>query len=465
MARVFVSYRRADGAYGVGWMAERLRSLDTITGVETAFHDAALRAGDDFPSALDAEIGASDLVIAVIGPEWWGRREQGPARIEDPDDWVVKEIAMAFEHGTRVIPVLMRGADHPLASEVHPSISAIAQLHALPFNDGRDLDTIVEHVESHLSEIDRDRARRAGLEERVAVPKLPRPWLIAAFASVAAVIGGLAMWLSFSFRFADASAECSTARVCIDETTTFDIARIWFVVLGLYSGAVGVVGIALAWRFRRVARLMWRPMLTVGATVPVCLLLLSFSTDAGYSAILDVDTVTKPTVRLVTASVVIAWGVIGFAVCGLGAVYSEPRSDPRLVGRRVGYLAIARDAERWSMILVAIEFALAIGTGAVLLLAIRQSDEDLPTSPVPNIVYAMVFSIVLVGLHRWATTRFDAELAEIDDELEGLPPRYRDNAVPLLEAESFDTGGRAFRVVLAAPILVALAFAVVSLAI
>lgn len=50
-----MSYRRADGLYGVGWLAERLRSLDSITGVETAFHDAALRAGDDFPTTGSCE--------------------------------------------------------------------------------------------------------------------------------------------------------------------------------------------------------------------------------------------------------------------------------------------------------------------------------------------------------------------------------------------------------------------------
>lgn len=186
-----MSYRRADGLYGVGWLAERLRSLDSITGVETAFHDAALRAGDDFPDALEREIAGSDLVVAMIGPGWWGRSEHGRSRIEDDDDWVVRELAAAFEQGTTVIPVVMGGADHPLASEVHPSIAEIARLHTLPFHDGRDLDTIVAHIESHLGDIDRERARLAGLEDPVEVPKLQRLPALVAGSVLAAAVGGV----------------------------------------------------------------------------------------------------------------------------------------------------------------------------------------------------------------------------------------------------------------------------------
>ena len=39
MARVFISYRRADGQYAVGWIEERLARLDEVTSVRTAFRD------------------------------------------------------------------------------------------------------------------------------------------------------------------------------------------------------------------------------------------------------------------------------------------------------------------------------------------------------------------------------------------------------------------------------------------
>ena len=42
MARVFISYRRADGQYAVGWIEERLREISGDDGVTTAFRDSDL---------------------------------------------------------------------------------------------------------------------------------------------------------------------------------------------------------------------------------------------------------------------------------------------------------------------------------------------------------------------------------------------------------------------------------------
>ncbi|MDG2025670.1 MAG: toll/interleukin-1 receptor domain-containing protein [Acidimicrobiales bacterium] len=80
-ALVFVSYRRADGRLGVDWLAEQLGQRGTIDDVETAFHDAALRAGDHFPTELEEEIRGCRIVVAVMGPKWEGRRPDGSAKI------------------------------------------------------------------------------------------------------------------------------------------------------------------------------------------------------------------------------------------------------------------------------------------------------------------------------------------------------------------------------------------------
>ena len=99
-----MSYRRADGRLAVDWIAERLGALDAVDGVESAFHDAALRVADNFPDALDTEIRECEIVVAVIGPEWEGRRDDGSARIRDEDDWVVRELAAAFAQGKTIVP-------------------------------------------------------------------------------------------------------------------------------------------------------------------------------------------------------------------------------------------------------------------------------------------------------------------------------------------------------------------------
>ena len=109
MPKVFVSYRRADGPYGVGWLAERLRRLD-LADPETVFVDATMRAGDDFPAVLEDAVRESSIVLAVIGPHWRGDRgETSPARIMEQDDWVVRELRLADEHGKHVMPVTLAG--------------------------------------------------------------------------------------------------------------------------------------------------------------------------------------------------------------------------------------------------------------------------------------------------------------------------------------------------------------------
>jgi hypothetical protein len=56
MARVFISYRRADGQYAVGWLAQRLAMMETDPTVEVAFRDGDLLAGDNFHDALAEKV-------------------------------------------------------------------------------------------------------------------------------------------------------------------------------------------------------------------------------------------------------------------------------------------------------------------------------------------------------------------------------------------------------------------------
>lgn len=480
MARVFVSYRRADGVYGVGWLAERLRSLDAVNGVETAFHDGALRAGDDFPDALHDEIDNCDLMIAVIGPEWLGERD-GELRIRDPDDWVVREISTAFASGTRVLPVLIGGADHPLASHLHPSIAELTRLHTLPFEDERDLATVVEHVESHLSEMDLNRARLAGLEEPVVVPKLERPWLIAAASTSLAVVFGVALARSSGLlEVSDLAAsfddkangivtvpECarSDSTTCVQDTDAFSWFGIIMVILGLYAGAVAVVGGVLARRLARVSDIAWRPLLGAAGLGGLTLLLLTFTSRSGHFELSDVPGLSNPDLRFWTNSVVTVTGALGVAFCVLAPVFSSPKAAPHLLGERVQYLGIARDAERWGATLLAGEFSLVAAAGGAILIAFRQSDQEgLAASPLPGIVFALVFSTMLIILHFWSISRLRDEQRRIETELAPLAPRYRNNAEPKLIARTFDDGGWGFRAFLALPLIVAVLVGIAALA-
>jgi hypothetical protein len=64
------------------------------------------------------------VLIAIIGPNWLGTQDDGPRRLDDPDDWVRLEVEAAISRGIRVIPVLVDGARMPVETELPQSCEA-----------------------------------------------------------------------------------------------------------------------------------------------------------------------------------------------------------------------------------------------------------------------------------------------------------------------------------------------------
>jgi hypothetical protein len=62
--------------------------------------------GTDFAAEIERRVLASDVLLAVIGTRWLAGVD-GHRKIDDPDDWVRREIRLAFENGIRVVPVFV----------------------------------------------------------------------------------------------------------------------------------------------------------------------------------------------------------------------------------------------------------------------------------------------------------------------------------------------------------------------
>lgn len=453
MARVFVSYRRADGLYPVGWIAERLRALDAVTGIQTAFHDSVLRPGDDLADALDDEIAACDVVIAVVTPRWRGDRPTGQDRIMDDDDWIVRELASALRQDKHIVPVLVDGADHPLPSEMHASIGAFSRLLAVPFADGADLDRIIEHVADHLDELDRDRARLAGLEEPVQVPELERMGMLAGLATVAALVGALLGAISAGvmspWPFDAATTEA------IDGST----AHVWsvglLIALGLASGVFGVFGVAVLARLTRFVVIDWTKIGLLFAATGGIALVLVLSSQTGDLLRAEPAPLPGLAARAAVSSALALAAIAPWAVCLVAPFGSRPRAEDHEIGRRVQTLALLRDAERWGVISGATILTISGAAGLALLGAAYQADLLPNFETVPNIGFAALESLLLGLAHIAAITRLRDQQVTVVRSLEGLPPRYRSNALPRLAARSLDDGGWAFRALLFLPALVA----------
>ena len=134
--KVFINYRRSD-TWGV---AGRLSdSLVDYFGEGRVFRDVeGIRAGANFETVLQDTVEAADAVIVLIGPGWLeATDDQGRRRLEDQDDWVVREIAAALQNELPVFPVLIEDTPMPRAEDLPESLKPMVRLNALHISDKR----------------------------------------------------------------------------------------------------------------------------------------------------------------------------------------------------------------------------------------------------------------------------------------------------------------------------------------
>ncbi|HEX9335371.1 MAG TPA: TIR domain-containing protein [Pseudonocardiaceae bacterium] len=145
---VFINYRGEDTrSYGVLLYRELSRHL----GDDLVFLDSeSIEAGVDFAQEILGQVRSCRALLAVIGPRWLTATDPaGRRRIDDPRDWIRRELVAAFTVGTKVIPVLTDDAALPTAEQLPADIAALAgrQFRRLRHRDaGMDLSRIVTEV-------------------------------------------------------------------------------------------------------------------------------------------------------------------------------------------------------------------------------------------------------------------------------------------------------------------------------
>ncbi len=148
MGGVFINYRTGDGEFAATLIT---RVLSSRFGTEHVFlASRSIRPGEDFAKKILERLAQSDVLLAIIGSRWQFVTERQRRReLEAPDDWVHREIAEAFRHGLRVIPVFL---DHAIAlteAELPADIAPLARCQFLRLshrNDARDLARLVEEL-------------------------------------------------------------------------------------------------------------------------------------------------------------------------------------------------------------------------------------------------------------------------------------------------------------------------------
>jgi TIR domain-containing protein len=128
---VFINYRGED-SHGYG--ALLYRDLIGNFGEDLVFLDAeSIPAGADFVDELLARVRSARVLLAVIGQRWLTATDPiGRRRIDDPTDWVRRELAEAFAAGVRVIPVLTDQAELPRVTDLPADIAALGRCQHRP---------------------------------------------------------------------------------------------------------------------------------------------------------------------------------------------------------------------------------------------------------------------------------------------------------------------------------------------
>lgn len=127
--RVFINYRGADShSYGALLYTDMIRRF----GEDLVFLDAeSISPGEDYVRELLTRVRSSRVVLAVIGPGWLTATDAAGRRaIDNPGDWIRRELVAAFAAGVRVIPVLIDDATLPTTEDLPRDIAALGRCQA-----------------------------------------------------------------------------------------------------------------------------------------------------------------------------------------------------------------------------------------------------------------------------------------------------------------------------------------------
>jgi hypothetical protein len=103
MPGIFISYRRKDQPGFAGRIYDRLQKH--FGGVGIFMDDRTINPGQRFDLAIANKILSSDVTLVIIGDRWNDNN-----RLNDPDDWVRREIVESLKQPDRTIPILLDDA-------------------------------------------------------------------------------------------------------------------------------------------------------------------------------------------------------------------------------------------------------------------------------------------------------------------------------------------------------------------
>src|SRR5262245_3895306 len=143
MVKIAISYRRTDSD-ATGRICDRLVQK---YGKQSVFRDIDnIPLGTDFRRVVNDALRDTDILIAVVGPNWRGARTFSSARINDINDLVRIEVETAISRDIPLIPVLVGGAAMPKPNDLPGTLRDFCFRNGASIDSGRNFDTDIDRL-------------------------------------------------------------------------------------------------------------------------------------------------------------------------------------------------------------------------------------------------------------------------------------------------------------------------------
>jgi hypothetical protein len=170
MPRITISYRRDDSGVITGRIYDR---LVLRYGREAVFRDIDdVRFGVDFRTHIELELASTDVVIAIVGPNWAGP-SASHSRLSNEADPVRVEIETALRRKVPLIPVLVLSAAMPTVTQLPESLKDFAYRNAVELDAGQNFDVGMERLTRAIDGILGLARASAGETAAVVPPRAP----------------------------------------------------------------------------------------------------------------------------------------------------------------------------------------------------------------------------------------------------------------------------------------------------
>ncbi|HYK20772.1 MAG TPA: 4a-hydroxytetrahydrobiopterin dehydratase [Pyrinomonadaceae bacterium] len=131
---VFINYRRGDSSTFARWLSQ---AIEQNFGEEHVFIDTGvIESGEEWPAQIGIALKRAAVLVAVIGREWLSAQDKHyKRRIDDPNDWVRKELEYGIKHKIPIIPLLVMDALLPDREALPPSLKSLNDYQTFAFRE------------------------------------------------------------------------------------------------------------------------------------------------------------------------------------------------------------------------------------------------------------------------------------------------------------------------------------------